>query len=333
MVRNFIPRPVHLEQAMPDDFQSEHQPTQTKREMERSAYDVFDYVGHVPAQISRFLKQVTDEVDLTRPRFSPSSGRPRMLLTHRTCPAKVKIQKIIKGEGSNISPYKLKRIVGLRFNVHSHDVSFWPGLVQSHRRPTSPTAKVKHALRNGHASPSFSSGVWAASTSGGNSKQRLQSVRGLWAVSCRQPRVGQPVQHEPCRLLSHTNLFRQLQRRDAFPSRHKQIHGIEPFVQGNVAALEDRASTDREIKLAWVAAVEAALARGDVLFGLAGRAGNAVRPDAGFQKKPSRFRVREHLEKLEGADCAFAHGLNVLDSRTFVKGINYIVPIYFGGCW
>ena len=34
--------------------------------------------------------------------------------------------------------------------------------------------------------------------------------------------------------------------------------------------------------------------------------GNAVGPDAGFQKEPRRFRSREHLEKLESDDCAFA---------------------------
>src|ERR1035438_8583459 len=97
-------------------------------------------------------------------------------------------------------------------------------------------------------------------------------------------------------------------------------------MQGNVTPLEDRPCTDREIKLAGVAAVEPALARRDVLFGLTGRTGNALRPNAGFQKEPSRFRSRKHLEKLEGRYCAFAHGLTVLYSRTVVKGVNYIVP-------
>jgi len=135
-----------------------------------------------------------------------------------------------------------------------------------------------------------------------------------------------PMEHEPCRLLSDAYLLRQLQRRDALACGHEQVHRIEPLVQGNVAALKDRACADREIELTGVAAVETTLARGDVLFGFARRADNAVLPDAGFQKKPSRFRIGEHLEKLEGRNCAFAHGLNVLDSRTFVKGVNYIVP-------
>ena len=99
-------------------------------------------------------------------------------------------------------------------------------------------------------------------------------------------------------------------------------------MQRNMRPFEDRACTDREINLAGVAAVEATLARGDVLFCFAGRAGNAVRPDAGFQKEPSRFRSREHLEQLESRYCAFAHGFNVLDSRTLVKGIKYIVPLF-----
>ena len=138
--------------------------------------------------------------------------------------------------------------------------------------------------------------------------------------------LSQPMQHEPCRLLRDAYLFRQLQRGDALACGYEQVHGIEPLVQGDVAALEDRACTDCEINLAGVAAVEATLARGDVLFRFAGRAGNAVRPDAGLQKEPSRFRSRKHLEKLEGRNCAFAHGFNVLDSRTLVQGIKYIVP-------
>lgn len=138
--------------------------------------------------------------------------------------------------------------------------------------------------------------------------------------------LSEPMQHEPSRLLSDADLLRQLQAGDALAGRDQQVHRIEPFMQRNVAALKDRASTDREIKLAGVAAVEATLARGDVLFRFTGRAGNALRPDAGFQKKPSRFRSREHLEKLEGRYCAFAHGLNVLDSLTSVKGVKYIVP-------
>ena len=93
-----------------------------------------------------------------------------------------------------------------------------------------------------------------------------------------------------------------------------------------MAALEDRACADGEIQLTVVASVEPALACGDVLFGLAGRAGNAVRPDAGFQKKPSRFRSWKHLEKLEGRNCAFAHVLILDNSLGLVKGIKWIIP-------
>lgn len=103
-------------------------------------------------------------------------------------------------------------------------------------------------------------------------------------------RLSQPMQHEPSRFLSDANLFRQLQTGDALTSGYKQVHRIEPLMQGNMAALEDRACTDREIKLAWVTAIEPTLSCGDVPFGLAGRAGNAVLPDARFQKEPCRLR-------------------------------------------
>ena len=163
MLRYFVSRPVDLEQPVSDDFQTKHQPTKPERKMERSAYYVFDYVGHIPAQVSCFLEQITNEVDLAGPRLSPSSGRPRVFLAHRAGPAKVKIQKIVKGEGSNVPPYKLKRIVRLWLNIHAYDMSFGPGLVQSHCSPASATAKVEHSLRNGHAWPSFACGVSVAS--------------------------------------------------------------------------------------------------------------------------------------------------------------------------
>src|SRR5208282_2892668 len=49
-------------------------------------------------------------------------------------------------------------------------------------------------------------------------------------------RLSQPMQHEPCGLLGNANLFRQLQARDTLPCGYEQVHGVEPFVEGNVAA-------------------------------------------------------------------------------------------------
>ena len=67
------------------------------------------------------------------------------------------------------------------------------------------------------------------------------------------------MEHEPCRLLGDADLLRQLQARDALAGGHEQVHRVEPLVQRNVAALEDRACTDREIELAGIAAIEADL--------------------------------------------------------------------------
>ena len=47
---------------------------------------------------------------------------------------------------------------------------------------------------------------------------------------------------------------------DALACGYEQVHGVEPLVQGNMAALKDCACTDREIKLDRIAAVKSALA-------------------------------------------------------------------------
>ncbi len=50
--------------------------------------------------------------------------------------------------------------------------------------------------------------------------------------------LAEPVKDEPRRFLGNANLFRQLQRRDTFPGRDKQVHGIKPLVQGGISSQE-----------------------------------------------------------------------------------------------
>src|SRR5208282_4632810 len=130
----------------------------------------------------------------------------------------------------------------------------------------------------------------------------------LVKVIARAARLAQTLQHEPSGLLGNTDLFAELQAGDALACGYEQVHRIEPLVKGNVAALEDRACADREIQLAGVAAIEANLwLLADAFTAFALRAERAVRPEARFQIKPRRLSGREHLEKLECADCALTH--------------------------
>src|SRR5208282_6491537 len=142
----------------------------------------------------------------------------------------------------------------------------------------------------------------------------------LVKVIARAARLAQTLQHEPSGLLGNTDLFAELQAGDALACGYEQVHRIEPLVKGNVAALEDRACADREIQLAGVAAIEANLwLLADAFTAFALRAERAVRPEARFQIKPRRLSGREHLEKLECADCALAHRgfpLSALSSRS-----------------
>ena len=74
--------------------------------------------------------------------------------------------------------------------------------------------------------------------------------------------------------------------------------------------LEDRSGTDSEVQLALIAAVVAALAGRDALAGDTGRASGPIWPEACFQIDPCGFLIGEHLEQLQRADCALAHGTN-----------------------
>jgi len=109
----------------------------------------------------------------------------------------------------------------------------------------------------------------------------------------------QSVQDEPSRLLRDADFFGQLHAGNALTGRHKQVHRVNPLVQWNMAALENRASAHRKVLFALIAAVVAALALRDAFAQATNRATWAVGPKPPFEVNPRRFLVREHLEKLE----------------------------------
>jgi serine/threonine protein kinase len=117
----------------------------------------------------------------------------------------------------------------------------------------------------------------------------------------------QAVDHEPCRLLLYADFLGDLHGRYTLAGSDEQIHRIEPFVERDVRPLEDRASTDRKIKLALVAAVKASLARRDAVLTGTGWAGYAFGPETGLKVDSGGFLIRKHLKKLESADRGSAH--------------------------
>jgi hypothetical protein len=119
----------------------------------------------------------------------------------------------------------------------------------------------------------------------------------------------QTMQDEPRRFLSDTYLFGELKAADALPRCYEQVHRIEPFMQWDFAALEDRAGANGEVEIAAsVAAVEAnPLAGSDTLPAFAVRAANAVRPQARLQIEPRCILIGKRLKELEGADCGTGH--------------------------
>jgi hypothetical protein len=117
----------------------------------------------------------------------------------------------------------------------------------------------------------------------------------------------QPMQNEPSRFLRDPDFLGKLHRGYALARRHKQVHGVNPLMQRNVAALENRAGADRKVFLALIAAVVAASPRRDPLAHAANRAARAIGPQPPLKVRPRRLLVREHLEKLERRNRAFRH--------------------------
>ena len=125
------------------------------------------------------------------------------------------------------------------------------------------------------------------------------AVENRWIVAAG---FAESLEDEPGRLLRDTDLLRQLEAADALPAGHKQVHGVKPLVQLDVAALEDGPGANGEVLFTLVAAVVAAPTSRDAVAQAADRAAAAVRPEARFEVEPRRFLVREHLEQFHGAD-------------------------------
>lgn len=119
--------------------------------------------------------------------------------------------------------------------------------------------------------------------------------------------LSEPLEHKPRRFLRNTYLFAQLKRRNALTSRYEQIHRINPFVKRNVRPFKDRASPNREIEFAGVTAIVTAFANCDAFTRFTSRTSHAIRPETGFQIKPSGFCIRDRLEQLKSGYCASTH--------------------------
>ena len=122
----------------------------------------------------------------------------------------------------------------------------------------------------------------------------------------------EPMQHEPGRFLGNAYLLGKLQGRYALPGRHKQIHGIKPFMKRDMRPLKDGSGTHREILNAGIAAAKAAFQGMDSLHFPAMRTLHAFRPQPGFKVFPGRFLIREHLEKLKSGNGDFVIHANII---------------------
>jgi hypothetical protein len=123
----------------------------------------------------------------------------------------------------------------------------------------------------------------------------------------RTARLAQSVKDEPRGFLRNADFLGELHGRNALARRHKQIHRINPLMQRNVRPLENRSGSNREVLLALIAAIKAALASRNPVAKTAHRAARSVRPKAAFKVNPRRLLVREHLKKLESGNCALGH--------------------------
>jgi hypothetical protein len=105
-----------------------------------------------------------------------------------------------------------------------------------------------------------------------------------------------PMQKEPCRLLRDPDFLGELQARNTLARRNKQIHRVNPLMQGHVRALEYRSSAHREIFFALVTTIEAFLARGNALAKATYRAVRALWPKPTFNVNARSLLIWEFLE-------------------------------------
>src|SRR6185437_2695241 len=128
--------------------------------------------------------------------------------------------------------------------------------------------------------------------------------------------LAETLQNKPSGLLGYPDLFCQLHRRYPLAGSHKQVHGIEPFVQGNVRSLENCTRPNREFEHASITGIESVLPFCDALCRFALGAHCAVRPKSLFKiRNRARF-IGKLLEELEGADCTSAHFVALTEPNT-----------------
>ena len=108
--------------------------------------------------------------------------------------------------------------------------------------------------------------------------------------------------------------------------RDEEVHGVQPFIQGDVRALENGSGANREIELAALAPIETIGPGDEPIRRLAFRATGAMRPDPRLQIVAGRSLVWEHLEEFGRADRDVVfHALIV---PKIPSGVKYISPIF-----
>ena len=112
----------------------------------------------------------------------------------------------------------------------------------------------------------------------------------------------QTLKHEPRGVLADADLLRKLQAGNPLARRDQEIHCVDPLMKRNMRPAEDRSSPHSEVQLAGVAPIETTFARRYTLRGLAARAARAIRPQPILKVLAGAGFIREHLEKLEGAN-------------------------------
>ena len=129
----------------------------------------------------------------------------------------------------------------------------------------------------------------------------------LELLKIRAAGLAEAMQNKPRRLLRDADFLRELHGRNALARRHKEIHRVNPLMERHMAALENRPGPNRKILFAGVAAIIAALARGDAFARTTDRAARAVRPKPALKIDPSGLLIWEHREQFEGGNRALGH--------------------------
>src|SRR6185437_2395350 len=130
-------------------------------------------------------------------------------------------------------------------------------------------------------------------------------------------RFANALKHEPRTLLCDAEFLADLHRRNTLARRGNQVHRIEPLIERDMRALENRASTDSEVLLAREA-TEVADNRADLdtLNFVAVRARRRTLPTTRLKVRPRRHFVRKLLQEFIVGNRDF-HGANPSSMEEF----------------